>query len=78
MKKSNKKFIWLVLIIVVVCAVLVYTFFFKKEKNVITEVKVIDNIDKYDYVLYEDKTKLYNENFENLKAVLNSETVYYD
>ena len=51
MKKSNKKFIWLVLIIVVVCAVLVYTFFFKKEKNVITEVKVIDNIDKYDYVL---------------------------
>lgn len=78
MKKNNKKFVWLVLIIVVVCAVLVYAFFFKKEKAVITEVKVIDNIDKYDYVLYENKTKLYNDNFENLKAVLNSETVDYD
>ena len=47
----------------------------KKEKEEVEESKQVDNIDKYGYVLFENKSKAYKEKFNTLKEVLNEEEV---
>ena len=46
----------------------------KIEEPVVEEAKQVDNIDKYGYVLFDNKSKLYHEKFKELKDVLNAET----
>ena len=51
-----------------------YQTFFKKTK----EVKIVDKIKKYDYVLENRDTKLYETNFKELKSVLSSSEIDYE
>lgn len=74
LKKSVKKKIILFLIIVlVVIGVVCYFKFFDTKKA--TKVKVIGEIKEYSYQLKDSKSKLYKEEFTNLKKILASEKV---
>ena len=46
----------------------------KPKEQVVEQAKQVDNIDKYGYVLFDNKSKLYHEKFKTLKEVLNAET----
>ncbi len=73
----KRKVMWFLvfLIVLLVAFVGVWYYFFKSSPEVIEEVKVLETIEKYGYVLYENKTDLYKEKFEKLKEVLNNETI---
>ena len=64
-------------IVVIVAAVLIIgALTNKKPKEVVVEeAKQVDNIDKYGYYLFDNKSKLYHEKFKELKDVLNAETL---
>lgn len=47
----------------------------KKEKEDVKETKQVDNIDKYGYTLFDNKSKAYKEKFSELKEVLNEEEI---
>lgn len=72
---NKKKIIIIsVSICLIVCAILTFFYFYnKKDNKEIEEVKVVDNIEKYGYNLYDNKTEFYKSKFEELKNVLNSE-----
>jgi uncharacterized protein YxeA len=44
----------------------------KPKEQVVEQAKQVDNIDKYGYVLFDNKSKLYHEKFKELKDVLNA------
>lgn len=44
-----------------------------KEKPGALEINKLDNIEKYEYSLFENKSSLYKEYFEELKVILNKE-----
>ncbi len=47
------------------------------DKENTKENKRVDNIEKYGYTLYENKSKVYKEKFKDLKKVLNEEEIDY-
>lgn len=74
----NKKVIIgvLIAIILITGGTILYLDPFKEEvKPEVVEVKAIDNIGKFGYVLYENKTDVYKEYFNNLKETLNQEII---
>lgn len=66
-----------VILILTISGVFVYLNFFKEEekKPEVVEVKVVDNIGKFGYILYENKNELYKEYFNMLKETLNQENI---
>lgn len=44
----------------------------KPKEKVVEQAKQVDNIDKFGYVLFDNKSKLYHEKFKELKDVLNA------
>ncbi len=77
-KLSKKKITKFIILIVVIVALCVGVFFVAKtflggKKE--TEVKVVDNIEKYGYTLDENETKYYKSLFEDLKKTLNANEV---
>ena len=79
MKKSKK--ILIVIIIIIVIAGLgigSYFLFFKPKPTEITEapeVKIMNKIEEYEYTLDERDTEIFKEKFEELKKLLESETI---
>ena len=47
----------------------------KPTETVVEEAKQVDNIDKYGYILFDNKSKLYHDKFKELKEILNEETL---
>ena len=45
----------------------------KPKEKVVEQAKQVDNIDKFGYVLFDNKSKLYHEKFKELKDVLNAD-----
>lgn len=70
LKKSVKRKLIIFLIIILVC-VLVF-FYFKISSKKVTKVKVIDEIKEYGYTLKDSKSKLYKDEFDNLRKILSS------
>ena len=74
-KKKITRFIILMIVIVALCVGVFFavkTFLGGKKE---TEVKVVDNIEKYGYTLDENETKYYKSLFEDLKKTLNADEV---
>lgn len=66
----NKKAIAVLLILM---AVVVSIFIFNgKKKEEVAVAKEVDAIEKYGYILYDNKTELYKEKFLELKEILNN------
>lgn len=75
---KNKKGIFVVLGIIVLGVILFYgykKFIAKDSKPDALEIKKLDNIVKYEYSLYEKKSDLYKEYFDELKKVLNEDVL---
>lgn len=73
----NKKKI-IIIILVVLTVILLgifcfYTFGNKTESTPLPAIKEVDNIEKFGYVLYDNKSELYKTYFEQLKETLNKE-----
>ena len=75
LKKSIKRklFIAVILIIVVVVGAVVVINLPKKAKEEKTEVKVVNEVEKYGYQLKENKSKEYKKMFKELKDILSEE-----
>lgn len=73
----KKKIIYVIVSLIVLLIVSggVWYFFLRQTPNEIKEVAVLETIEKYGYVLYENKTDLYKEKFNKLKEVLNNDTI---
>ena len=75
MKKKTINTIVLLLIFVLIICCIVYVFnTYKKDKNNYAE-KQLDVIETYDYKLYEGQSKYYKKLFNQLKEVLENNTV---
>lgn len=77
-KKKRKIKIKKILIILIAIALIAYAVIFvlnknKTKKSSTKEVEIIDSIDNFGYELSENKTKYYNELFNNLKELLKEE-----
>ena len=75
MKKVVISIIGALLIIIVAVLVITKLTNNKPKETVVEEAKQVDNIDKYGYYLFDNKSKLYHEKFKELKEVLNAETL---
>lgn len=72
----KKKIISLTVIIVIILAIFIAYYLKNEQENKEPEkIKVVDNIEKYGYSLYENKTSLYKNKFNELKEVLNAEEI---
>lgn len=77
LKKSIKRklLIVVILIIILVVGAVVVINLPKNEKKEVTEVKVVNEVEKYGYQLKETKSKKYKKMFEELKDILSEETL---
>lgn len=74
MKRITK--VLIVLLVLALLGVGVYFFVFKnKDNKKVEEAKVVNTISGYDYKLYDNASKLYKDNFAELKKVLESENI---
>ena len=74
-KNKMKKIVILILVVLVLAVSGIYvkqTYFSKKK---VTEVKVVDKLEKYDYSVSENATEYYKNLFKELKTVLNKDEV---
>ncbi len=76
-KKSKKRTIIfsLSLIVIILVAIGCWFLFFRKDSKNIIEVKELDNLVDYHYVLTDRDTKYYKKEFEELKKILNQDKV---
>lgn len=78
-KKKRKKTIIrvvLVVIILLVIALLSYKFIFsKRSSNTKVEVKILDTVENYDYVLSDKDSKLYKQEYNKLKEILKKKEI---
>ena len=77
-KKSKKKIIIIIsiLLLLIITAVVVWLLFFNKEEpKKVVEVKELDNLGEYSYVLTDRDTEFYKSEFEILKEIVNVEKV---
>jgi len=77
LKKKVKRFLIIIVILLIIAAggvgALIY---FKNQKTPeVPEVKIVNEVDKYDYKLKENKTSTYKKMFEELKKILKEEKV---
>ena len=72
----KKKFTYLLLVLILILFIVFALYYFKGNDNKEpTQIKIVDNIEKYGYNLYENKTDLYKNKFNELKEVLNKEEI---
>lgn len=75
-KKSKKRvFIFLSLFVIILLAVGCWFLFFREDSKNVVEVKELDNLVDYGYVLTDRDTKYYKKEFEELKKILNQDEV---
>ena len=79
-KKKNtlKKILLFIIIILIICLAIFMGYNYFNKDNDDNEVKIIRSIPTYDYSLKDNKTKLYNDTFEELSDILNEEDVSYE
>ena len=72
---KNKKVLCIIITTITILAIgtIIWFLFIKNNDKKATEIKAIDNIEKYGYVLYENRTELYKNKFNELKDTLNKE-----
>jgi len=79
MSKKIKKYliICLIVLVILVSIILFIKFNDNSSKKVMDEIKEVDTIktNEFDYVLYDNKSELYQEYFKKLKDVLLSEEI---
>lgn len=75
LKKGVKKIIFIVIIAIVLLGFIIYLFVNNTSKDKVEVSKVVNEISKYGYELRDNKSKLYNEKFEELKEILDKDTV---
>ena len=77
LKKGVKKKLILAIILIAIVAVVAVVIMNlpKKDKEKVTEVKVVNEVEKYGYQLKETKSKKYKNMFDELKEILSEETV---
>lgn len=75
MKRKTKKVIKYGLIIIIIVMVLLCAYYFLFVKNKNDEIKILDNIESYGYVLEDRDTSLYQEYFNKLKNELNKDEI---
>lgn len=73
MKKSSK--IIIVVVILALIGVGFGVFIGNNKKKKVVEAKVVDSIEGYGYKLHDNDTKLYDDLFSELKAVLEASTI---
>lgn len=74
----KKKIIIVVLVIasLAICGIGSYFLFFNKDETTpLPVIKEIDNIEKFGYTLYDNKSELYKTYFNKLKETLNQENI---
>lgn len=70
----NKKNIILAVLILIICLTIFVFYINDNSTNKqVNEVKIVDNIEKYGYTLYDNKSTLYKEKFNELKEILNKD-----
>lgn len=75
-KKSKKRvFIFLSLFVIILLAVGCWFLFFREDSKNVVEIKELDNLVDYGYVLTDRDTKYYKKEFEELKKILNQNEV---
>jgi hypothetical protein len=77
LKKKVKRMIAIVIVLLVLVAAGVgaLIIFKNPEKPKVSEVKIVNEVDKYDYKLKENKTSTYKKMFDELKKILKEEPV---
>ena len=76
MKKNKSKII--LVLLVIGALMLLYYHFFMNNKKTIDEKVIIDSIPNYDYILYNNKTDIYKEEFKKLKQVLSEKEINWE
>jgi len=75
-KKVKRMLIIFVVILVLIAAGVGALIYFKTpKKKAVPEVKIVNEVDKYDYKLKETKSNTYKKMFEELKKILKEEKV---
>lgn len=85
MKNALKRiFIILILVGLIIGGLFIYKEFFKKDDNdkdkkkpIVEEVKELDNIKDFSYILYDNSTELYKDLYYELKEVLETDPIDY-
>ena len=77
LKKGVKKKLILAIILIAIIAVVAVVIMNlpKQDKEKVTEVKVVNEVEKYGYQLKETKSKKYKNMFDELKEILSEETI---
>lgn len=75
LKKKPKRILMTIIVIAAILAIGIvgYNIFFKQPE--VTEAKVLKTIDKYGYTLKDNKTRRYQEMFEELDTILSKDPV---
>lgn len=73
---KNKKLVYIFVLVILVTAVLLF-WKLNADRNYsnVSSAEAVDEIEKYGYILYENKNEYYKEVFKELKELLNSENV---
>jgi hypothetical protein len=76
-KKKKKKIILIIIIVGIIIGLLLIAkhLYYKMNTN---DIKVVDKIDNYGYSLEDRDTKLFKENYNSLKDVLNKSEINYE
>lgn len=75
LKKGIKRFFVLLLVIaLIIVSIFAYKKFSTKKEEV-KEIKIVNQVEKYDYKLKENKSKKYKELFKELKKILENKPV---
>ena len=76
LKKKVKRTIIIITILVVIAVAVAAVIYFKKpSKKETPEIKIVNQVDKYDYKLKENKPSTYKKMFTELKELLNKEPI---
>ncbi|MBO5138421.1 MAG: hypothetical protein J6B89_02140 [Bacilli bacterium] len=76
LKKSVKRFLWILAILIVSLFVVWYLFF--SDKKTVKKVKVLTKVNGYGYELKDNKSKEYKDLFYELEKVLKKDSVNYE
>lgn len=72
----NKKLLkFMIFFLIIFSIITVYLLQTKKNNEEKKEIAIVDNIEKYGYTLYDNKSEVYKNKFNELKEVLNQEEV---
>ena len=76
-KKTFLKFLLGIVIVALLClsSIFVYKKFFTKEEKKMVTVEILDSVSDYNYVLSDKDGKLYKEEYEKLKTIIEADEV---